>query len=68
MTGNPAAEGTSCVFTNEISNIQSFSVFGGLKCEKLVKYVIKVINGVPTTYLWRKNEEKGPILRVISID
>ena len=46
-------------------NSQTFNVLSGLKCEKLAKYVIKVINGVSTTYLWRKNEEKGPILSVI---
>ena len=29
--------------------------------------MILVINGVSTIYLWRKNEEKGPILSEISV-
>ena len=34
--------------------------YGCFKNVKLVKNVIKAINGVPTIYLWKKNEEKGP--------
>ena len=32
--------------------------YGCFKAVKLVKNVIIVINGVPTIYLWKKNEEK----------
>ena len=54
INGNPAAEGTSCIFTNEISYIQSFTVFGGLKCEKLEKNVRKVISKGPGTWFSKK--------------
>ena len=43
-------------FSTNIPNFQSFNVFRWKKCVKLVNEVIIVINGVPTTYLWRKNE------------
>ena len=33
-----------------------------VKTGPILKKVIIVKNGVPTSYMWRKNEEKGPIL------
>ena len=40
--------------------------YGCFKAVKLVGNVIIVINGVPTIYLWKKNEEKRLILSEIS--
>ena len=64
--GNPAAEGTGYFFINKISNFQSFIVLRWKKCVKLANKVIIVINRVSTIYLWKKNEEKRPILSVFS--
>ena len=47
---------------------QTFILLWCKKCEKLEKEVILVINGVSTTYLCKKNEEKGPILSVFCVD
>ena len=49
-------------------NFKKYILFknGCFKAVKLVKKVILVINGVSTTYLWTKNEEKRPILSVFS--
>ena len=48
-------------FSLKIVNFNSFILLWWKKCVKLVKKVILVINEVPTTYLWKKNEEKRPI-------
>ena len=47
-------------------NFKKYILFknGCFKAVKLVKKVILVINGVSTTYLWTKNEEKRPILNI----
>ena len=49
-------EGVAYFFNISKVNSQTFIVSWCKKCEKLEKEVILVINGVPTTYLWRKNE------------
>ena len=53
-----------CGYLGWIKTLTKISV---VKCEKLENEVILVINGVSTIYLWRKNEEKGPILSEISV-
>ena len=60
-------EGAGYFFNISKVNSQTFILLWCKKCEKLEKEVILVINGVSTTYLWRKNEEKGPILSVFSV-
>ena len=52
-------EGAGLAF--DISKVFKISKinYGCFKTVKLVKKVIIVINGVPTSYLWRKNQEKG---------
>ena len=44
------------------SKVNSFILLRCKKCEKLVNEVINVINRVSTTYLWKKNGRKRPIL------
>ena len=38
-----AAEGTGYFFINKISNIQAFTVLGGLKCEMLANIVMELL-------------------------
>ena len=60
-------KGVGYFFNISKVNSQTFIVLWCKKCEKLEKEVILVINGVPTTCLWRKNEEKGPFLSEKSV-
>ena len=52
-------EGAGLAF--DIQKCSKFN-YGCFKAVKLVKNVIIVINGVPTIYLWKKNEEKRGVL------
>ena len=60
-------EGAGYFFNISKVNSQTFILLWCKKCEKLEKEGILVINGVSTTYLWRKNEEKANCRKLITL-
>ena len=51
-------EGAGYLFSQAKISKSIKSFLWSFKCEKLVNKLTKVINGVPTTYLWKKMKKK----------
>ena len=47
--------------------VQTLFILGGLKCEELVKYVVKVTNKGPSTCFSKISEQSVPILVKFSV-